>query len=413
VSRRTVVIIALVVLVGLGASFGTATARQVWSQNEARARADSASAAAAATLAHARSAGLLPADLTLYERSLQQLRRAQAPSPVPPWSSAVASFYDSQAARYRGLKRQIRAAVRRATASTRHQAKRALRRLRREIAAATSLDVDAGAARAALTRQKSALRAARLPRQYRTVTEALVAPVAQLSAAVAAQQHVVSALLSQAGNSRNQVVSRATDEVNAAGGQLDQLGLLTARAGAYRAALQAELSAIQAAPGAFAAAVKEARLQIELAAISADYKKTVPDKMIVVSTEDQSATMYQSGQQVYSTPVTTGGPELPTDHGVFHIYLKLSPFVFHSPWPPGSPYYYPPTPVQFWMPFDGGEGLHDASWRSNFGPGSNLAPTDLGTGNYILGTHGCVNLPFDAAQFVWDWAPVGTTVVVV
>ena len=53
------------------------------------------------------------------------------------------------------------------------------------------------------------------------------------------------------------------------------------------------------------------------------------------------------------------------------------------------------------------------SWRRNFGPGSNLAPTDLGTGNYILGTHGCVNLPFDAAQFVWDWAPVGTTVVVI
>jgi lipoprotein-anchoring transpeptidase ErfK/SrfK len=401
------------VLVGLGASLGTATARQVWSQNEARARADTASAAAAAALAHARSAGLLSADLAPYERNLQQLRRAQVPSPVPPWSSAVATFYDNQAARYRNLERQIRAAVRRVTAAARHQAKRAIRRLRREIVAATSLDVDASAAKAALTRQKSALRAAKLPRQYRAVTEALVAPVAQLSAAVAAQQHVVSALLSQAGNSQSQVVSRATDEVNAAGGQLDQLGLLTSRVTAYRSTLQGELSAIQAAPSAFAAAVKEARLQVEIAAIQADYKKTVPEKMIVVSTEDQSATMYQSGQQVYSTPVTTGGPELPTDHGVFHIYLKLSPFVFHSPWPPGSPYYYPPTPITYWMPFDGGEGLHDAWWRSNFGPGSNLAPTDLGTGNYILGTHGCVNLPLDAAQFVWDWAPVGTTVVVV
>jgi len=116
---------------------------------------------------------------------------------------------------------------------------------------------------------------------------------------------------------------------------------------------------------------------------------------------------------VLDTPVTTGGPELPTDHGVFHIYFKASPFVFHSPWPPGSPFYYFPTPVQFWMPFDGGEGLHDASWRSDFGPGSNLAPTDLGTGRSIQGTHGCVNLPFDAAQFIWDWAPLGTTVVVI
>jgi hypothetical protein len=65
------------------------------------------------------------------------------------------------------------------------------------------------------------------------------------------------------------------------------------------------------------------------------------------------------------------------------------------------------------MPFDGGEGLHDASWRSNFGPGSDLAPTDLGNGNTILGTHGCVNLPLDAAQFIWNWAPIGTTVVVI
>jgi hypothetical protein len=93
--------------------------------------------------------------------------------------------------------------------------------------------------------------------------------------------------------------------------------------------------------------------------------------------------------------------------------MKASPWVFHSPWPPGNPYYYPPTPIQYWMPFDGGEGLHDAWWRSNFGPGSNLQPTDLGTGNYILGTHGCVNLPMAAAQFVWNWAPVGTTVVVI
>jgi lipoprotein-anchoring transpeptidase ErfK/SrfK len=159
--------------------------------------------------------------------------------------------------------------------------------------------------------------------------------------------------------------------------------------------------------------VKEYWLQQTIAEVDADYNRYLPQKMIVVSTENQSATMYEAGRQVYSTPVTTGGPELPTDHGVFHIYLKLSPFVFHSPWPIGSPYYYPPTPVQFWMPFDGGEGLHDASWRSNFGPGSNLQPTDLGTGNYILGTHGCVNLPFDAASFVWNWAPVGTTVVVI
>jgi hypothetical protein len=194
---------------------------------------------------------------------------------------------------------------------------------------------------------------------------------------------------------------------------LGLLGLLTNRVQAYNSDLTRLNAAVHAQRSAFAAAVKEGPLDAEVETIAADYARTIPAKMIVVSTESQHADMYERSRIVYSTDVTTGGPELPTDHGVFHIDFKASPFVFHSPWPMGSPYYYSPTPVQFWMPFDGGEGLHDASWRSNFGPGSNLATTDLGNGNTILGTHGCVNLPFAAAQFVWDWAPTGTTVVVV
>jgi lipoprotein-anchoring transpeptidase ErfK/SrfK len=220
-------------------------------------------------------------------------------------------------------------------------------------------------------------------------------------------------VLSQAHNDRNAIFAQAQQEASQADGQLSLLSLLTPRADSYRRALSTELQAVQSAPLAFAAAVKETHIHRELATIAADYYRTLPHKMIVVSTESQSASMYQDGRQIYSTLVTTGGPELPTDHGVFHIYMKVTPWVFHSPWPPGSPYYYPPTPITYWMPFDGGEGLHDAWWRSNFGPGSNLQPTYLGTGNYILGTHGCVNLPMDAAQFVWDWAPVGTTVVVI
>jgi lipoprotein-anchoring transpeptidase ErfK/SrfK len=168
-----------------------------------------------------------------------------------------------------------------------------------------------------------------------------------------------------------------------------------------------------AATTAFGAVVKESHLRALQQVVAADYRKTVPYKMIVVSTETQYASAYQGGKIVLTTPVTTGGPELPTDHGVFHIYMKVTPWVFHSPWPPSSPYYYPPTPITYWMPFDGGEGLHDAWWRPNFGPGSNLQPTNLGTGRYILGTHGCVNLPMSAAEFIWNWAPIGTTVVVI
>ena len=44
------------------------------------------------------------------------------------------------------------------------------------------------------------------------------------------------------------------------------------------------------------------------------------------------------------------------------------------------------------MPFDGGIGLHDASWRSEFG-------SDIYLYN---GSHGCVNLPYDAAKIIYE-----------
>ena len=43
--------------------------------------------------------------------------------------------------------------------------------------------------------------------------------------------------------------------------------------------------------------------------------------------------------------------------------------------------------VKYWMPFYGNVGLHDASWRSSFG-------SDIYVTN---GSHGCINLPPDAA----------------
>jgi lipoprotein-anchoring transpeptidase ErfK/SrfK len=44
------------------------------------------------------------------------------------------------------------------------------------------------------------------------------------------------------------------------------------------------------------------------------------------------------------------------------------------------------------MPFHDGQGLHDASWRTTFG--GNIYQTN--------GSHGCVNLPEDAAQVIYE-----------
>ena len=59
------------------------------------------------------------------------------------------------------------------------------------------------------------------------------------------------------------------------------------------------------------------------------------------------------------------------------------------------------SPVTYWMPFNGGIGLHDANWRSSFGGA-------IYQGN---GSHGCVNLPPSVAGTVYDNIQAGTPVV--
>ena len=44
------------------------------------------------------------------------------------------------------------------------------------------------------------------------------------------------------------------------------------------------------------------------------------------------------------------------------------------------------------MPFNGGIGLHDASWRGSFG----------GTIYKNGGSHGCINLPYSKAQAIYN-----------
>lgn len=60
------------------------------------------------------------------------------------------------------------------------------------------------------------------------------------------------------------------------------------------------------------------------------------------------------------------------------------------------------TFVNYWMPFNMGQGFHDATWRSKFG--GNIYKSG--------GSHGCVNLPFSFAQKLYEQLEVGTPVVV-
>jgi hypothetical protein len=135
----------------------------------------------------------------------------------------------------------------------------------------------------------------------------------------------------------------------------------------------------------------------------------LPAKAIVLSIADQYLTAYEGGKVVQETYVTTGRPpDLATDVGPMKVLRKDSPWKMHSPWPKGSPYWYPDAMVQrvVWFTITG-EGLHDASWQPDgaYGPGSQYGPS---------ASHGCVHVPPRSAMvFLYDWAEIGTPVVVI
>lgn len=133
-------------------------------------------------------------------------------------------------------------------------------------------------------------------------------------------------------------------------------------------------------------------------------------KVIVVSISKQRLYAYQNGSQVFSTAVLTGQPTLPTPLGTYHIFAKHSPLIFHSPWPRRSPYWYPPTRINYALEWKaGGYYLHDSWWHTVYGAGTERRHYDPVYG-WQTGSHGCVSMPLSAARWIYRWAPLGTTV---
>ena len=137
---------------------------------------------------------------------------------------------------------------------------------------------------------------------------------------------------------------------------------------------------------------------------------TAAGKEIIVSLSRQWMWAYQNGTQVYNSPVMTGRPSLATPTGTYHVFLKLHPTTFTSPWPPSSPYWYPPTYINYALAWRaGGFFLHDSWWHSVYGPGTNGWHYDPKFG-WQWGTHGCIAMPLSAASWLYYWAPIGTLV---
>jgi lipoprotein-anchoring transpeptidase ErfK/SrfK len=137
--------------------------------------------------------------------------------------------------------------------------------------------------------------------------------------------------------------------------------------------------------------------------------------VIVVSTTEQVMRVYQQGRLVRAFYVTTGRPERPSLPGVWPVLDRQSPIIFVSGDPPGSPYWFPATPINYAILYHlGGFFLHDAPWRSTFGPGSQFPHQDIG-GNTLYnydGSHGCVNLSEADAAWVYTHTNWNTAIVI-
>lgn len=137
-------------------------------------------------------------------------------------------------------------------------------------------------------------------------------------------------------------------------------------------------------------------------------------KVVVVSLTEQTMRLYNNGKLVNWMYVVTGRMEAPTPPGLWHIFYKGTNLTFKSDEPKNSPLWYPPTPINYGMEYHwGGFFLHDATWRSYFGPGANMPHNDYTSGIYSNdGSHGCINMTLSNTAWLYGWTQVGTPVIV-
>lgn len=111
----------------------------------------------------------------------------------------------------------------------------------------------------------------------------------------------------------------------------------------------------------------------------------IGDTYVEVDMTNQHLWFYKNGSLIVQGDVVTGNMRgnHATPEGVYRLKYKQTHTILK-----GQDY---SVPVDFWMPFNGGIGIHDASWRSVFG--GNIYKTN--------GSHGCINSPYYLAKTIF------------
>lgn len=118
--------------------------------------------------------------------------------------------------------------------------------------------------------------------------------------------------------------------------------------------------------------------------------KSSQQRWIQIDLKKQRLFAWEGKTQVYAVIISSGKDSTPTLPGVFAIQSKLTQARMR-----GDDYDLPDVP--YVMFYEGSYGIHGTYWHRNFG-----TPV----------SHGCVNLAVDQARWLFNWASVGTPVVV-
>lgn len=117
-------------------------------------------------------------------------------------------------------------------------------------------------------------------------------------------------------------------------------------------------------------------------------------KWIEIDISSQRLTAYLGNEVVGSWLISSGKAATPTQIGEGRIYAKYAMQTMTGTI--NGEYYYVPN-IKWVSYFNGGEAIHGTYWHSNFG-------------NPM--SHGCINMTEEAAKVIYDFAPIGTKVIV-
>lgn len=121
-------------------------------------------------------------------------------------------------------------------------------------------------------------------------------------------------------------------------------------------------------------------------------------KKIIIDRSERKLYAYDGEDLFMEAYVSTGLDDSPTPRGNFYIYEKTPSRYMQGPLPGISEQYYdlPGVPWTMYFTYQGGA-IHGAYWHENFGS---------------QWSHGCVNLAPADSEKLYEWADLGTPVVV-